>query len=148
MSLWDRYSPRSDPSFWKSVLVFRSKSILPLKPLYISLYILAMRWYICSTKGFEHTSRGNNAERAILGNPHSFRIAFFHVVLNWWMPLAFRVQAWHPYRWQHWAVNILDTTSRGADLKFAQTLLQPILQTDTTHTVVVTSPGLRQYRSY
>ena len=26
--------------------------------------------------------------------------------------------------------------------------LQPILQTDTTHTVVVTSPGLRQYRSY
>ena len=27
-----------------------------------------MRWYICSTKGFEHTSRGNNAERAILGN--------------------------------------------------------------------------------
>ena len=25
---------------------------------------------------------------------------------------------------------------------------QPILQTDTTHTVVVTSPGLRQYRSY
>ena len=82
-----------------------------------------MRWYICSTKGFEHTSRGNNAERAILGNPHSFRMAFFHVVLNWWMPLAFRVQAWHPYRWQHWAVNILDTTSRGADLKFAQTLL-------------------------
>ena len=39
------------------------------------------------------------------------------------MPLAFRVQAWHPCRWQHWAVNILDTTSRGADLKFSQTLL-------------------------
>ena len=26
--------------------------------------------------------------------------------------------------------------------------MQPILQTDTTHTVVVTSSGLRQYRSY
>ena len=30
----------------------------------------------------------------------------------------------------------------------AHVQLQPILQTDTTHTVVVTSPGLRQYRSY
>ena len=30
----------------------------------------------------------------------------------------------------------------------ASQIFQPILQTDTTHTVVVTSPGLRQYRSY
>ena len=50
---------------------------------------------------------------------------------------------WNPSQPPFWALvqehcvgtNVTDST-------------QPILQTDTTHTVVVTSPGLRQYRSY
>ena len=46
---------------------------------------------------------------------------------------------WQP-AWNHcWHVSHVTPLS---------TQSQPILQTDTTHTVVVTSPGLRQYRSY
>ena len=48
-----------------------------------------------------------------------------------------------------------ESTGRHKTIVFCQKLFksehvpsQPILQTDTTHTVLVTSPGLRQYRSY
>ena len=46
------------------------------------------------------------------------------------------------------ALTPLLTQWSYCSLALSHRYIQPILQTDTTHTVVVTSPGLRQYRSY